>query len=184
MRGFGAVDGDFVLRVIERLLHVRVGDAGDLAEFGEDFVGYAAIPFRVRTFDLNVHGSGKAEIQDLGGDVGGEKIKSGAGKLRGQLFAELAHVGGGGVMIFVQRDEDVRITGADEAGGAVHVVDGAVRQADVVGDGVEFAFGNCAADGGFNFVAEFCGFLDAGSGLCAQMKNELAAVCAGEEILA
>src|SRR5258706_4230408 len=142
LRGFGAVDGDFVLRVIERLLHVRVGDAGDLTEFGEDFVGYAAIPFRVRAFNLDVYRSGKAEIKDLGGDVGGEKIKSGAGKLRGQLFAELAHVGGGGVMIFVQRDEDVRIAGANQAGRIVHVVDAAVGEADVVGDGVEFAFGN------------------------------------------
>src|SRR5258708_5052154 len=76
------------------------------------------------------------------------------------------------------------IAGADEAGGAVHVVDGAVRQADVVGDGVEFAFGNCAADSGFDLIAEFRGFLDAGSGLCAKVKDELAAVCAGEEILA
>src|SRR5258708_33986113 len=74
--------------------------------------------------------------------------------------------------------------GGDEAGGAVHVVDGAVRQADVVGDGVEFAFGNCAADSGFDLIAEFRGFVDAGSGLCAKVKDGLAAVCAGEEILA
>jgi len=45
---------------------VRVGDAGGPTEFGEDFVGYAAIPFRCRTFEsgVNFPGSGD-EIQDL-----------------------------------------------------------------------------------------------------------------------
>jgi len=82
LRGFGAVDGDFVLRVIERLLHVRVGDAGGPGGVRRGFC-------RLRGDSLpcpNLRSEcprerGRAEIQDLGGDVGGEKIKSGAGEI-------------------------------------------------------------------------------------------------------
>ena len=104
--------------------------------------------------------------------------------MRGELFAEFTHVVGGGVVIFVEGDEDVGVAGADEAGRGVHVIDAAVGEADVVGDGVEFAVGNDAADGGFDFVAELGGFFDAGAGFCAEVEDELAAVRAGEEILA
>src|SRR5260221_350017 len=82
-------------------------------------------------------------------------------------IAKFKHVIGSGVMTFVQGGEDVGVTRADEAGSGVHVIDAAVGQADVVGDGVEFAAGDTAADGGFDFVAELGGFFDAGAGFCA-----------------
>jgi len=183
LRGFCAIDVDFVERVIKWLLHVGVGNSGDLAQFSENFVGHTAIPFRVRAFDLDVHGGWQAEVENLRGDIGGQKIESGTGILRGQLLAEFPQIRGSGVMIFVERDKNVGIAGADEPGSAVHVIDAAVRQADVVGDGVQLSFGNGAADGGFNLIAELGSFFDARSRFRAEVENELAAVRAGKEIL-
>ena len=65
----------------------------------------------------------------------------------------------------------------------MHEIDGAVRQADVVQNGVHFRARNFTADECLDRIAELCGFLDTCSGLGSQMKNEFAVVAAWKEVL-
>ena len=56
------------------------------------------------------------------------------GKSRGSFAASRGTIIGGGAMVFFERDENVRVAGADQPGGGVLHVQRAVRQADVVED--------------------------------------------------
>ena len=83
------------------------------------------------------------------------------GNSRDELGAQLANVVRGGVVIFLERDKDVSVAGADETGGGVLEVQRAVRQADVVEDVVHLAGGDGAADRLLDQVAEPGGLFDA-----------------------
>ena len=61
------------------------------------------------------------------------------GNSRGSVAAQRADVVGGRPVLRRQRHHDVGVAGADRAGGAVHEVHRAVRQADVVEDVVGLA---------------------------------------------
>src|SRR5262249_2118612 len=114
---------------------------GHLAQLVQDLVGHLPVALDVVPLDLHVDGGGETEVQDLRHDVRGHEVEGDTGKLLGQAPAERAHVIGGGLMAFIQGDEDVGVGGAYEARAAVHVVDGAVGQADVVDDVVQLVGG-------------------------------------------
>jgi hypothetical protein len=63
-------------------------------------------------------------------------------------------------------------------------VHGAVGQADVIENVVQFGGGDLVADVGFDQVAQPGGFFNAAPGGSAYVQNELAAIGAGKEILA
>src|SRR4029453_7993847 len=136
-RGLGAVHAHLQLRVVEILVDAEIGETGNPAKLVEDLVGDLPVALDVGPFDLHVDGRRKTEVQDLRHDVGGHEVEGNAGKLLGQPAAERAHVILGRSVTFLQRHQDVRVGGADEAGAAVHVVDGAVRETDVVDDVVQ-----------------------------------------------
>ncbi len=84
---------------------MHVGGTGNLADAGDHFVGNLIVSGYVRADDLNVDGRGKTEVQDLTDDVRRLEEKLRAGKLLGQLAAEISDVLGGGTMFGIQRDE-------------------------------------------------------------------------------
>jgi len=73
--------------------------------------------------------------------------------------------------------------GAERAGGVVHVIDGAIRQADVVEDVVELVGRNRPPYGVLDEVPPAGRFLNAGAGFGADVEEYLAAVRVREEVL-
>ncbi len=64
-------------------------------------------------------------------------------------------------MVLFQRNQNVRVACADQTGGAVHKVDLAIRQADVVEHSIDLLRRDIAPNGIFDQVAEPRRFLDA-----------------------
>ena len=181
--GLGAIDGDVDLGLIERLVHPQIGGAGNGLELIEKIDRELAVGFDIGAAHLNVDGRGQAEIEDLADDIGGHEVKRDARKFARQAFAQLADILAGGPVAFGQRNQNVRIHGADRLRGAVGHVDGAVRQADVVDHAGQFRRRNDAPDGGFHQIADARGFLDARAGLGAKVQIETARVGGREKIL-
>src|SRR5439155_24445887 len=125
---------------------------------------HPAIALDVRPFDLDVDRGRLAEVEDLRHDVGGQEVEGDAGELDGQLLSERADVVGGGPVVRLQRDEDVRVGRPDDAGCAVHPVDGAVGESDVVEDHVQLVGWNLSPDRGFHEVGQPRRLLDACAG--------------------
>ena len=109
-----------------------------------------AVGVEIPPNDLDVDGSGQAEIQNLADDVRGQEVKSDARKILGQFDAQIVDVFGGGMMILGQLDQDVGVAGADGRGIAVGKIDAAVGQPDVVDDADEFGLRNLLADDRFH----------------------------------
>src|ERR1700733_5288898 len=106
----------------------------------------------------------------------GKKKNVTPGKFRGSLL--------GRAVLLLERYHDVRVCGAYEAGSAVHVVDRAIRQPDVVEDIVDFPRRYLLANVGLDQVTDTSRFLNAGSAFGSNMQNELAVIAAWEEVLA
>src|SRR5262249_35204213 len=183
-RRLGPIHAHLELRIVEVLLDAEIREAGHLAQLVQDLVGNRPVALDVVSLDLHVNGGGETEVQDLGDDVRGHEIKGDAGELLGQTPAKSAHVIGGGAMAFLQGGEDVGGGGAGGGGAAVHVVDGAVRQADVVDDVVQLVGGDLPPDGPLHQIRKAGRLLDAGARLGAEVEDELSVVAGGEEVLA
>ena len=184
MRGLGAVHGDVEGGVVVWLLHAQIDEAGHGVQVGEDLVGDDPVAGDVCPFNLDVDGCGQAEVEDLGDDVGGQKVEGGAGELAGKLGAESADEVLGGGVVLVERYQDVGVAGADQAGGGVLGVQGGVGQADVVQDVVELGGWDGAANLLLHQIADFGGVFNAGATGSAQVENERPAVAGGKEVLA
>ena len=170
--------------LIERLMDAQIGGAGNGFELFQKVVRELAGGFHILPADLHVDGRGQAEVQDLADDVGGNEIKRDAGKFARQPFANLAHVFLGRPMVFLERNQNIGVHGADGRGRAVGHVDGAVREADVVDDAGEFPRRNDALMEVVHQVAEPGGFFDARGGLGAEVQIESAGIGGREKILA
>jgi hypothetical protein len=83
-----------------------------------------------------------------------------------------------------KRHENVGVGRADDAGGAVDVIELAVREADVIGNTDQLLFGNPAADEALDEVANHCGIFDPRACFCAKVKDKLAAIDTRKEVLA
>ena len=64
-----ALDGKLELRLVEKLIHMGVHRAGDLANLIRDLLRDGEIPGHVHADELHVDGRGKAEVQYLADDV-------------------------------------------------------------------------------------------------------------------
>src|ERR1700751_426101 len=87
------------------------------------------------------------------------------------------------MVIFVEGHQNIGVARSDEARGAVHEIDSAVRQPDIVQDVVYLARGDLAAYGALNQIAQLRGLFDACSALGAKMQDELTTVRVWKEIL-
>ena len=165
-------------------MNPEVDEAAHLPQLVQHLVGEATIALDVRPLDLDVDRCRQAEVDDLRHDVRGQEVEGDARKRRRQLLSERPDIVGGGAMVALQRDQDVRVGGADDAGGAVHPVDGAVGEPDVVEDHVDLAGGDLTPDGRLHEVGQARGLLDAGARLRPQVEGELSTVGIREEVLA
>ena len=67
--GLGAVHVEMQLGIIEGLLNPQIDRAGNEFQLVQQLFGEIAVGIQIAADDLNVDGSGQAEIQDLGDDV-------------------------------------------------------------------------------------------------------------------
>ena len=80
---------DVECRIVHRLLNANIGQARNLAKFVEHRGCLLRARHDIVALELNVDRRRQAEVQNLGGDVRGQKIKLRAGKLARQLSAQL-----------------------------------------------------------------------------------------------
>src|SRR5205085_7944993 len=121
-----AVEHDVEGRRVEPLLDADVREARDPPQVLEHAISHLAIAGDVRAFDLDVDRGRQAEVEDLRHDVGGQEVEGQRGELDRQPLPQDPDVVGGGPMVRLQGDLDVRVGGADDPGRAVHPVDAAV----------------------------------------------------------
>src|SRR6266478_8940919 len=86
-------------------------------------------------------------------------------------------------MIFSEGHQNIGVTRSYEARCAVHEIDSAVRQPDIVQNVVHLALGDLAAYGALNEIAQLRGLFDSRAALGAEMQDELTAVRVRKEIL-
>src|SRR5260370_32988635 len=87
------------------------------------------------------------------------------------------------MVIVFERDQSIGVARSDEARSAVHEIDGAVGQADVVQNVVHLALGNLAAYCALHEIAELRSLFDSRAALGAEMEDELATVRVRKEVL-
>jgi hypothetical protein len=85
---------------------------------------------------------------------------------------------------FVERDEDVRIAGADGAVVGIREADAGVRDADVVENAGDFLRGNQLANRHLDMVDQLRGLLDSRAAAGAHVEAKGPAVALWEEVLA
>src|SRR5207302_5559053 len=117
-------------------------------------------------------------------NIRGQKIEDDARKITRQALAQCSNILRGGAMFFPERDENVRVSRADQARGGVLQIQCAVGQPDVIENVVHLIGWHGPANVLLDEVAEPGCLLDAGTALGAHMKDERARVAAGEEVLA
>src|SRR5271168_839146 len=69
--GFGPVNIDCVCRIVHRLLHAKVNQAGNLTQLGSEIGGKLSTRAHIVSAELHVNGRGKPKVQNLCSDVGG-----------------------------------------------------------------------------------------------------------------
>ena len=79
-------------------------------------------------------------------------------------------------MILFKGHQNIRVRRTDGAGGALDVINRAVRQTDVVQNIVQFLGRNDTADRVFHEIGKPRGFFNTCAGLGAKMEDKLAAV--------
>src|ERR1700732_2082057 len=87
-------------------------------------------------------------------------------------------------MLLPQRDQNVRVTRTDQAGGGVLQVQRAVGQSDIVENVVHLIGWHGLADVLFDQIAEPGGLFNAGAELSEKIKKTRAGIAAWEEVVA
>ena len=165
------------------LVDVNIDGAGNHGDFALNFLGDPVAGGGIAGDNLNVDGSGKAEIQDLVGDVGGLKEEDFVGKALPEHAADGALGFFGGAVFFgIKGDEDLAIGRADGGVIAPCEGEGGVGQADIVGDAGNLAGLKSLADGLFHAAENAFGLFDARAFGGAHMEANLAGIDVGEEV--
>ena len=110
---FGAIHFDVQFGLVESLLDAQVHGTGHKFQAIQQIVGKDTIGREIAPEDLDVNGSGQAEIEDLADDVRGQEVKSDAREVLGQFDAQVVHVLGGRMMILGKFSKNIGVAGAD-----------------------------------------------------------------------
>ena len=117
LRRAHTVDLDAERRIVERLLDSRVGDAGDARDFLQQLVGVGVVGGEIGADDLHVDRRGKAEVENLRHDVGGQEREGRARKGSRQSLAHLLDVAVRLAFVLgIDGDQDIGVGRTDGAG--------------------------------------------------------------------
>src|SRR5579871_5450502 len=131
---------------------------------------------------LYVDGRRQAEVQNLIGDVGSFKEHRYVRKTLMQPFAKPFGVNLRGSMILFQRDQDFTVANADRRAISEGEVKAAVRQANIVEDGVQFVGRDHASNFVLDVGEDHFRALDARAGGSARMQPDLTGIHRRKEI--
>ncbi len=129
-------------------------------------------------------GAGEPKLRIWLDDVGRRERERDAGEALRQHFAQLLDVVGRRRVAFLERDLDVAVLLADDAGVVVGQVDARDREADVVDHRLDLLRRNDFAHDLLHGGELVRGFLDARADLRAHVHQDLAAVDRREEVAA
>src|SRR5208337_494153 len=170
---------------VKGLLDVDIHGPRHVADFVGELQSDGIIGGLIHAGNLDINGSGRPEIENLGNDVRGLEEKLHAGKFAGEALAQFVDVLARGTAAFgLQLDKDFGVGRADSAGVAIGEIDAGIRQADVIKNGDEVAIGDGVADYRVDLIGEPGGLLNAQAGAGAHVQANLAGVHAGEEVAA
>src|SRR5580692_3061457 len=180
----GTIHGHIELRVIKRLLYARIGNTRNLLDLMQHAGCDLAIALDIGSLDLDINGCRQTKVQDLRNDVRGQEVERGARVFPGQRISQALNILCSGVMIFLEGHQNIGVARSDEARRAVHKINRAVRQPDVVQDVVRLALGNLTPYRAFDEIAQLRGLFDSRAALGAKVEDELTVVAARKEVLA
>src|SRR4029077_1175604 len=100
-----------------------------------------------------------------------------------QSLPQALHIICRGAVLFSEGHQNVGVARSDEARCAVHKIDGAVGQSDVIQNVVDIVLGNLAPYRALDEVAQLRCLLDPRATLGAQMEDELTVVGVRKKIL-
>src|ERR1700735_3145667 len=181
---FGAIHLDMQFWLVEGLLNTQVHDSRNKFELIQQVVGELPVGLKIAAHNLHVNGGRQSKIQNLADDIGGQEIKSHAGKFFVELQANVMLVVRSRMMVFGESHQNVGVARTYRRGVAVREVDAAVRQANVVDNRAKLRLRNLFAGGVFHVIAKRRGLFEARSGGSAQVQFEFAGINRGEKILA
>src|ERR1022692_533869 len=139
----------------------------------------------IRPHNLDVDGRWQTEVQNLRNDICGLEEELHSRKTLRQNLAQMADVPCRGMMMLgIESDQDLSVTGADGAIGTVGLINPGVRQTDVVEHRLQFTLWDLLAQHGLDFIAEPCCLFDAQARTPAYMQAQLARIHLREEVLA
>ena len=138
----GSIHSDVKSGIVELLLNAQIRQTGDMPKLAQYGVSDSAIGLQILPFDLHIHGSRESKVEDLSGHVRGQEVESSAGERAGQGFSKIANVIGRRVVFLAERNQYVGISRAYGSGCVVHVIELAVREADIVGNARHLLTGN------------------------------------------
>jgi hypothetical protein len=85
LRRLGSIDRDVKRWIVERLLDMQIGKAGDLVQLNHDLLGDLMAGLYVAAFNLHIDRGGEPEVEDLGHYIRRQKVKGRTGKLTWKL---------------------------------------------------------------------------------------------------
>ncbi len=172
------------LRQIQRLLDVHVHRPAHFLDARQHLARHLEIVREIRTHKLHVNRRWQSEIQNLADDIGRLKVKRRPWKFTGECFSQLADVILGGMMIFLQGDQDFGIRSADGSRGAVTQVDSAVRQPDIVENSLHLLRGDLLANGILDAIGQRRRFFHPQPNRSAHVQPNLSGIHGGKKVRA
>ena len=163
-------------------MHIRrAGNAGNLfRQLLRDFI----IRCGVAPGHLHVDGRRQAEIQNLIGDIGRFEKHHQIGESFVQPLAELLGIDLSGGVLRLQGNQDFAVAHADGRTVAESQIEAAIRQADIVENGIQLARSNHAAYLILDIGEDHLRTFDTGAGWSSRMQPDLPGINGGEEIAA
>ena len=168
------VERDIEGRLLERLLDASVGKACHASHPGQHLSGESVVGLEIGPAIWTSIGAGEPKLRICETMSAGRNENVTPGKSVGQRVSQLAHVPFSRRMVLVQRNEHIRILGADRARIAVSRIDAGDRLADVGDHACELFRRNDLTDCGFDVLSQRGHALDPKAGLRADVKLDLA----------
>ncbi len=113
LRRLDAIHVQADLRLVDHLVNVNVGRAGDARNPVRELLGNLVVGVGVSPDHLQIDGRGKAEVQNLGGDIGRLEEEGHVGKPLAEAFAEQHLVIAGRAVLLLERNQDFAVGAGD-----------------------------------------------------------------------
>src|ERR1700730_15008764 len=171
------------LRRIHHLVDMHIGRTGYAGNLASDLLGELIVLLELPSADLNINRRGQPEVQNLIDDVRGLKVEDDIRILFMQHLAQTLPVRLRGVVLLIQRHQELAVLHIRQAAIAKRQVEASVRNSNVVQYHRKLAGRDGLADSPFHSAEDPLYLFNARSGSGPHMQTKRARVHRGEEIL-